>query len=181
VAAEVFSSRCAILLMDPAATTHGLSLLDELSGQAAQVKVVLFGMDEDPELFFRTVHLGVSGFVLKEASASEIVAAVLSVARGEGPPALPGSAWLWFASQEYRMGAKLRIPPKNVKYSLTQRQLQLMDLVEQGMTNKEIAGHLNLSEFTIKNHLRRIMRQVEADDRHEAVDVIRASGIRHVA
>jgi DNA-binding NarL/FixJ family response regulator len=49
------------------------------------------------------------------------------------------------------------------------------------MTNKEIAAHLNLSEFTVKNHLRRIMRQLEADDRHEAVDVIRASGIRPVA
>jgi len=49
------------------------------------------------------------------------------------------------------------------------------------LTNKEIAASLNLSEFTVKNHLRRIMRQVDADDRHQAVDVIRASGFLPVA
>jgi DNA-binding NarL/FixJ family response regulator len=168
--------------MDPAATTRGLNLLDELSAQGAEARVVLFGMDEDPELFLRAAYLGVSGFVLKEASASETVAAVLAVAEGEAtfPPRLC-MALVRHLSHEYRMRAKLQIPPASVKYCLTQRQLQLMDLVERGMTNKEIAAHLNLSEFTVKNHLRRIMRQLEADDRHEAVDVIRASGIRPVA
>jgi DNA-binding CsgD family transcriptional regulator len=51
-----------------------------------------------------------------------------------------------------------------------------MDLVARGMSNKEIAANLNLSEFTVKNHMRRIMKQVEAGNRHEAVDLIRASG-----
>jgi len=44
------------------------------------------------------------------------------------------------------------------------------------MSNKEIAANLNLSEFTVKNHMRRILKQVDADDRHEAVHLIRASG-----
>jgi DNA-binding CsgD family transcriptional regulator len=44
------------------------------------------------------------------------------------------------------------------------------------MSNKEIAANLNLSEFTVKNHMRRIMKQVDAGDRHEAVELIRASG-----
>ena len=64
-----------------------------------------------------------------------------------------------------------------VKYCLTRRQLELIRLVERGLTNKEIAANLNLSEFTVKNHLRRIMKEVDADDRHEAVDAIRASGL----
>jgi DNA-binding NarL/FixJ family response regulator len=55
-------------------------------------------------------------------------------------------------------------------------QLELVNLVAKGMTNKEIAANLHVSEFTVKNHLRRIMREVHADDRHEAVDVIRATG-----
>jgi DNA-binding CsgD family transcriptional regulator len=49
-------------------------------------------------------------------------------------------------------------------------------LVAKGLTNKEIAAALNLSEFTVKNHLRRIMRQVDAGSRAEAVETIRASG-----
>jgi DNA-binding NarL/FixJ family response regulator len=59
---------------------------------------------------------------------------------------------------------------------LTARQLQLLRLVANGLTNKEIAANLNLSEFTVKNHVRRIMRQVEAEDRHEAVALVRAAG-----
>jgi DNA-binding NarL/FixJ family response regulator len=51
-----------------------------------------------------------------------------------------------------------------------------MHLVAHGLTNKEIAASLNLSEFTVKNHIRRVMRQVEAESLHEAVDLNRATG-----
>jgi DNA-binding CsgD family transcriptional regulator len=51
-----------------------------------------------------------------------------------------------------------------------------MNLVANGLTNKEIATCLNLSQFTVKNHLRRVMRQVEATNRYDAVEMIRASG-----
>jgi DNA-binding NarL/FixJ family response regulator len=54
--------------------------------------------------------------------------------------------------------------------------LELVNLVAKGMTNKEIATKLNLSEFTVKNHIRRILKQVDAEDRQEAVNVIRATG-----
>jgi DNA-binding NarL/FixJ family response regulator len=43
-----------------------------------------------------------------------------------------------------------------------------MHLVAQGLTNKEIAASLNLSEFTVENHIRRVMRQMEAESRHES-------------
>jgi DNA-binding CsgD family transcriptional regulator len=49
-------------------------------------------------------------------------------------------------------------------------------LVAHRLTNKEIAASLNLSEFTVKNHIRRVMMQMEAESRHEAVDLIRATG-----
>jgi DNA-binding NarL/FixJ family response regulator len=84
-------------------------------------------------------------------------------------------------SHEYRMRAKMGVPLGSTKYCLTARQLELMRLVERGLTNKEIAVNLNLSEFTVKNHIRRVMREVDADDRHEAVDAIRASGLLPVA
>ena len=52
-----------------------------------------------------------------------------------------------------------------------------MNLVADGLSNKEIASSLNLSQFTVKNHLRRVMRQVEATNRYDAVEMIRASGL----
>jgi DNA-binding NarL/FixJ family response regulator len=179
---EIFASGCAILLMDSLTTKQGTTLLGDLSERAPSIDVILFGMDEDMDLFVRSAYLGVSGYVLQEASASEIIAAVQSVARGEAawPPRLC-MALGQHLSREHRTRAKFSMLPGGVKYCLTRRQLELIRLVERGLTNKEIAANLNLSEFTVKNHLSRIMKEVDADDRHEAVDAIRASGLLPVA
>jgi DNA-binding NarL/FixJ family response regulator len=179
---EIFASGCAILLMDSMATKQGTTLLGELSERAPGIDVILFGMDEDMDLFVRSAYLGVSGYVLQEASASEIIAAVQGVARGEAawPPRL-SMALGQHLSREHRTRAKFSMLPGGVKYCLTRRQLELIRLVERGLTNKEIAANLNLSEFTVKNHLSRIMKEVDADDRHEAVDALRASGLLPVA
>jgi len=56
------------------------------------------------------------------------------------------------------------------------RQQQLVGLVAKGLTNKEIASRLNLSEFTVRNHIHRILKQVNAGSRSEAVQAIRAHG-----
>jgi DNA-binding NarL/FixJ family response regulator len=180
--AEICASQCSILLMDSMATTEDMILLGDLFERVPEIKVVLFGMDKDAGLFLKSAYCGVSGYVLKEASASEIIAAVRAVAQGEAawPPQLCMDL-VRHLSHEYRMRAKLRVPPGSTKYCLTARQLELMRLVERGLTNKEIAVNLNLSEFTVKNHIRRVMREVDADDRHEAVDAIRASGLLPVA
>jgi DNA-binding NarL/FixJ family response regulator len=67
-------------------------------------------------------------------------------------------------------------PQSSDRKTLTPRQLQLLRLVADGKTNKEIAATLNLSQFTVKNHMRRVMRQVEAASRHDAVSLVRATG-----
>ena len=71
--------------------------------------------------------------------------------------------------------AATHIKPGTMR-GLTIRQQQLISLVASGLTNKEIASQLNLSEFTIKNHLHRIMKQVEVESRYEMVKAARASG-----
>ena len=62
------------------------------------------------------------------------------------------------------------------KPDLTLRQQQLVTLVAKGLTNKEIASRLNLSEFTVRNHIHNILKQVDASSRSEAVENIRAYG-----
>jgi DNA-binding NarL/FixJ family response regulator len=69
------------------------------------------------------------------------------------------------------------MPAQNAsKPDLTLRQQQLVALVAKGLTNKEIAARLNLSEYTVRNHIHRILKQVDAESRSEAVETIRASG-----
>ncbi len=155
-------------------------------GQAADEKqsshLLLFGMDEDPERFLDAIRLGVSGYLLNDASSEDIVQASKMVARGEAvcPPRLcmllfrhVSSVRGRFPSGNEDMGGRMR--------NLTMRQRQLMDLVSKGLSNKEIAARLNLSQFTVKNHIRRVLQHVEVETRHQAVDLMRAGGILPLA
>ena len=174
---EIFASRCDVVLMDSfeneACTTFLADFLDQNYG----IKLLLFGMNDDPETFLKAVHLGICGYLLKEASAAEIVAAVRAAARGEAtcPPSLCMALIQYLSKKKYEKAESMETQIANQKL-LTPRQLQLVRLVAEGLTNKEIAANLNLSQFTVKNHLRRVMRQVEAASRHDAVDALRASG-----
>lgn len=157
-----------------AASMLGASLqAGRLAG--GHVGLVLIGMEEEEDRFLTAVRFGVSGFLLNDASAGEIVSAVRCVARGEAvcPPRLC-QALIRFVARA-SMGTPVQAKPKS-GHGLTIRQQQLVSLVAKGLTNKEIASHLNLSEFTIKNHIHRIMKQVEAESRHEVVEAVRASG-----
>jgi DNA-binding NarL/FixJ family response regulator len=119
------------------------------------------------------VRRGVTGFLLKEASVSEVLAAVRSTFGGAAvcPAELCGHLF-----QHIRQSAKRRPARKMIKRpDLTFRQQQLVSLVAKGLTNKEIASRLNISEHTVKNHLRRIMN-VDAENRSQAVEAIRSHG-----
>ena len=174
---QIAASQCDVLLLDSTATLE-TTPISELNENAPEIKIVLFGMDEDGDSFLRAVRCGVRGYVLKEASSAEIIAAVRAVAQGGAlcPPRLCLSLFQ-FVSQKSRQGSAMADQQACIKLGLTYRQRQLVSLVARGLTNKEIAANLNLSEFTVKNHLHRIMKRVQAENRHEAVDVVRAGGV----
>ena len=101
--------------------------------------------------------------------------AVRAVARGEAvcPPRLCLALFRFVAQAAIETPAQTK---QESMHGLTIRQQQLISLVARGLTNKEIASQLNLSEFTIKNHLHRIMKQVEVETRYDMVNAARASG-----
>jgi DNA-binding NarL/FixJ family response regulator len=174
---DILASRCDVVLMASFDGEACALFLDDIPLQENSVKILLFGMDDNPDVFLKAAHLGICGYLLKDASAAEIVAAVRAAARGEAtcPPNLWMSLIRYVSSRRQGKLDSVDMHGCNQK-TLTPRQLQLIRLVAEGLTNKEIAANLNLSQFTVKNHLRRVMRQLEAASRHDAVDVIRASG-----
>ena len=180
-ATDVLDSPCEIVVLDDlnAASVLGARLLNE-EPAANTPGLVLVGMEEEEERFLTAVRSGVSGYLLNDASASDVVAAVRAVARGEAvcPPRLCLTLFRTVARADTAMPAQVR---RVSTRGLTIRQQQLISLVAKGLTNKEIASHLNLSEFTIKNHLHRIMKHVEAGSRHEVVEAARASGVIGIA
>ena len=126
-------------------------------------KCVLIAMQGDHANFLTAVRRGVLGYVLEDASAEDIAAAIRSVEQGLAvcPPAMARLLFDFVASQ--RAG----LPNNRVRarLGLTRREQQLVPLIGRGLTNKEIASHLRLSEQTVKNHVHRILRKTGADDR----------------
>jgi DNA-binding NarL/FixJ family response regulator len=143
--------------------------------QAPNAKVVLIDMDDDPEVFLECVRAGAVGYLLKNASSADVIAAVRSVAQGQAicpsqliMPLFRTVARQWTSAPSARIKLEL---------GLTRRQQQLVPLIAQGLTNKEIASHLNLSEQTIKNHVHSILRRVGASDRLQVIDLTRYRGV----
>jgi DNA-binding NarL/FixJ family response regulator len=128
-----------------------------------KIMVVMVAMDDEKDKFLAAVKHGVVGYVLQEAPAIEVIAAIRAVARGEAicPPNFTRALFDCFAAPSSDL------PNTRVRdqWGLTRREQQLVPLIGRGMTNKEIAAQLSLSEETIKSHVHRILRKAGVDDR----------------
>lgn len=164
-----------VLLSDSAAVAlSDLRLVSEVRAAIPGLRVIMIGMDANPETFLRAVRDGVVGYVLKDASAMEVASAVRSVANDEAvcPPSLCLTLFERVAAQNsHSSNFVLRH-----NLGLTRREQQLVQLISHGLTNKEIAAQLNLSEQTVKNHIHRMLRKLGATDRLGAVELCRAPG-----
>lgn len=169
--------RCDVLIIDSAEVKRlEASIAVERVGQTA-CKTILIGMGFDEEQFIAAIRSGVTGYLARDASPSDVVAAVRAVFRGEAVcPSQLCSTLFRFVVQRARETNLQNSTSKPDRPDLTLRQQQLIALVARGLTNKEIASHLNLSEFTVRNHIHRILRRVDASSRSEAVEAIRAYG-----
>jgi two-component system, NarL family, response regulator DevR len=126
-------------------------------------KYVLIAMNDDHGDFLAAVRSGARGYVLQDASATDVVAAIRTVASGQA--ACPsGYASVLF---DYVAGRTHESPNsrRRAQWGLTRREQQLIPLIGRGLTNKEIASHFSLSERTVKNHIHRILKKVGAADR----------------
>ena len=182
-ALEIFATTpCDVLLLDSMEILRMLRREAKLAECIGKISILLFGMKEDPECFLEAVRLGVSGYLLNDASAAETTAAVRDVRQGKVicPPILCKVLFKYVSTGSPMDLEKVERRGYAGKI-LTCRQRQLMALVAKGMTNKEIATSLHLSEFTIKNHVHRILAQLKAESRHHAVDVIQTQGLFPIA
>jgi DNA-binding NarL/FixJ family response regulator len=166
---EFLESQCDVLTLDsfdPKWLPWKMTGKEESS---SNVRALLVGMEFDAGHFLEAVKAGVSGYLLKDASATEVMAGIRAAFKGEAvcPPKLCSALFDWVASSP-RQETMLSAP----RPELTLRQRQLVALVAQGLTNKEIAAHLNLSEFTVRNHIHRILKLVDAGTRREVVDIV---------
>ncbi|HWY22619.1 MAG TPA: response regulator transcription factor [Candidatus Acidoferrum sp.] len=147
-------------------------LLRHIHEALSATRTVMVGMEAREEHFFQSVREGAAGYVLREASAAEVLGAIRSVAAGEAVcPACFSATLFRCASQLLTMRENLRSRGPS---ELSRREQQLVALVCGGDTNKEIASRLHLSPHTVKNHIYRILKKTGASDRISLADHYRA-------
>jgi DNA-binding NarL/FixJ family response regulator len=176
VAARIRETQPHILVLDSASSVAGdFEFVREARRAVPELSVVLIGMEEDEGVFLRAVRAGAAEYVLKEASAMDVVAAVRAAAQQEAvcPPRLCHALFRYVA----RQAASIPNVRVRLDFGLTRREQQLVPLIARGLTNKEIAAQLNLSEQTIKNHVHRMLQKVGVGDRLSVVDLLRGQGV----
>jgi DNA-binding NarL/FixJ family response regulator len=167
---EIITAHPKIILLD----SNGLgsskaSLISTLRTSIRNLRIVMVDMDPDENIFMSAIRAGVVGYVLKDASASEVAATICSVAAGEAvcPRPLCMALFRFIAHQTSR--------PPTISWTsnlgLSRREQQMVELLRERLTNKEIALRLNLSEQTVKNHVHHILRKIGAPNRLSIVEL----------
>jgi len=177
-AASIAASGASVVILDSVAgRMSDCAFISEIASQNPSIKVVLIDMDNNPETFLECVRAGALGYLLRDASSAEVVSGIHAVAQGQAvcPPQF--CIYLFRAISQQRVAT----PSARIKLELglTRRQQELIPLISQGMTNKEIASNLGISEQTVKNHVHGIMRRIGVNDRLQVIDQTRLLGAHH--
>jgi two-component system NarL family response regulator len=168
-AEKVSAANPDVILFDSAGVAlTGPRMIARMRQAGEDRKTVMVGMEDDEATFLRAVADGVVGYLLKDASAADIVRVIRAVAAGEAvcPPCFSLSLFRC-AAREASFALR---PPQKTKFGLTRREQELVGLIRYGLSNKEIGSRINLSEQTVKNHVHRILRKVGANDRLEIAE-----------
>lgn len=134
--------------MDGIAVMHALKRLDE------RPRVIVLTSFEKDEDIYRSIRAGAQGYLLKDTTESEMIAAITVVDAGK---------------RYIPRHIAARLADRMMRSDLTARELQILELLAQGATNKQIAGALDISDNTVRHHVNNIMNKLEVSDRTEAV------------
>jgi DNA-binding NarL/FixJ family response regulator len=138
-----------------------------LTAQSGQpVRVIILTTYHIDEAVYAALRAGASGFLLKDAAPTEIVAAIRAVAAGE--------AWLdptvtRQLIDEFAARPEQHIPTPAQMAQLTPREREVLILLAQGLSNTEVAGQLFISEATVKTHLAHVMAKLSVREKTQAV------------
>ena len=152
-----------VLLLDlrmPGMT--GIELLNAIRTKPLPPKALVLTSYESDEEIYRAIEAGAQGYLLKSTPQAEIVTAIQAVHSGRHhiPP---------------RIAA--RLAERMVRSALTQRELEILEMVVRGLTNKQIGNALGISENTARNHINSVIRKLDVSGRTEAATAAIQQGL----
>jgi DNA-binding NarL/FixJ family response regulator len=163
-----------LLLSSHGNRNEDLSAVRTVRVAAPTVQILMIGVSGEEAEFLQCVRAGVRGYLPRDASSEDVVDGVRALRGGEAicPGTLCATLFRYFERESTSFpSASLR-----QQLGLTRREQQLIPLIAEGLTNKEIANRFCLSEQTVKNHLYRMKQKIGAEDRLGIVQVCRTQG-----
>ena len=144
--------------------TNGIQAIKELKLEKNPTKIIVLTIHEDREYLFKTIQMGAEGYVLKDAEPSVLIDAIRKVYSGQSY--IQSNMTKELVKEFNRV--TLHEKDKNDENNLTSREIEVLELIAEGMINKEIAKVLYISEKTVKNHVSNIFKKLNVSDRTQA-------------
>lgn len=157
---EVLKTMPDVILMDINMPYSGLQATIDILKKMPDMKILILTVSESEYDLYKAIKSGARGYLLKGMSIKELVSAVRSVAAGEAvfTPAM---------AREILDDFQDNIKNENDDEKISERELQILQLVATGAMNKEIAVRLEISEATVKNHMSHILRKLHLKNRSQ--------------
>lgn len=171
-----------VILMDISMPRcDGLTAVDLIKKEMPYVKIVMLTYSDDDENLFEAIKRGASGYLLKDLQPEVLISSIRGAARGEAPISgvmaakllrelSPAEARTEEAGRQRREAAEAPEHGSDRREDiLTRREREVLQLVAEGLSNREIAERLYIAENTVKNHLRNILEKLHMQNRAQAV------------
>jgi DNA-binding NarL/FixJ family response regulator len=162
-----------IILMDLSLPSPGgIDTTQKIKRELPSVSIIVLAVQEDEDALFDAIKAGAAAFVLKDISPDDLVNVIRRVSNGEylindrvfSQPSVASRVLKEF--RELAAYGQSEVP---IFAPLSPREVQILDNIAQGMTNKQVAYTLTISEQTVKNHMSSILRKLSVNDRTQAV------------
>ncbi len=145
----------------------GIEAARRISAILPTTRILMLTVSDDEDDLYEAIKSGANGYLLKEISVEEVAEAIRAVVQGQSliSPSMASKLLNEFNSLARKAERQEQLPTP----VLTSRELEVLKLVARGMSNKEVAEQLFISENTVKNHVRNILEKLHLHSRMEAV------------
>ena len=146
---------------------NGIDAARTIRGIAPTTKILMLTVSDEEDDLYEAIKAGANGYLLKEISVEEVAEAIRAVVQGQSliSPSMASKLLTEFNTLVKKAEEKQQFPAP----ALTSRELEVLRLVAKGMSNREIADQLYISENTVKNHVRNILEKLHLHSRMQAV------------
>jgi DNA-binding NarL/FixJ family response regulator len=166
----VIATRPPDAMVIDAGAQRSFDFIQRLRIEAPSARIIAFGIEDCETDILACAEAGVSGYLLREGSMDDLAGVIVGAMRGEVacPPRVTASLFRRLASLA---GSRDLLPGRWV--SLTDREREVLSLLDAGLSNKQIATELHIELSTVKNHVHRVLEKLQVKSRSAAVATLR--------